>query len=98
MRDLKKLHPWVKGKAEELIKLCKKNGVEIIVTQTLRTKAEQDALYAQGRTKPGKKVTNARYPQSLHCWGIAFDIVPIIGGKAMWGRTDLFDKVGLLGE
>lgn len=98
MRDLNKLHPWVKGKAQELIKLCKANGVEIIVTQTLRTKAEQDALYAQGRTKPGKKVTNARYPQSLHCWGIAFDIVPIIGGKAMWGRTDLFDKVGLLGE
>lgn len=98
MKDLNKLHPWVKQKANELISLCKKNGIEIVITQTLRTKAEQDALYAQGRTTPGKKVTNAKYPQSLHCWGIGFDFVPIIGGKAMWNRTDLFDKVGLLGE
>jgi len=98
MRDLNLLHPWVKKKAEELILLCKENGIDILITQTLRTKEEQDALYAQGRTKPGKKVTNAKYPQSLHCWGIAFDFVPVIGGKAIWNRIDLFDKVGALGK
>lgn len=42
---------------------------------TLRTFAEQDAIYAQGRTKPGKKVTNARAGQSMHNYGLAVDIV-----------------------
>lgn len=88
----------MKQKAEELTKLCKQNGIDILITQTLRTKAEQDALYAQGRTAPGKKVTNAKYPQSLHCWGIAFDFVPIVGGKAIWNQPALFLKVGELGE
>jgi peptidoglycan L-alanyl-D-glutamate endopeptidase CwlK len=39
-----------------------------------RTWKEQDALYAQGRTKPGKKVTNAKGGQSNHNFGIAGDI------------------------
>ena len=98
MKDPNKLHPWVRTKANELIALCKANGISIIITQTLRTKAEQDALYAQGRTKPGSKVTNAKYPQSLHCWGIAFDFVPVIGGKAIWNKPEMFNRVGALGK
>jgi len=39
-----------------------------------RTFAQQDALFAQGRTKPGKKVTNARGGQSNHNFGIAWDV------------------------
>jgi peptidoglycan L-alanyl-D-glutamate endopeptidase CwlK len=47
--------------------------------------AEQDALYAQGRKKPGKKVTNAKAGQSIHNYGLAVDIVLIIDGKtASW--------------
>lgn len=42
---------------------------------TLRTFAEQDALYAQGRTTPGKVVTQARGGQSAHNFGAAIDIV-----------------------
>jgi peptidoglycan L-alanyl-D-glutamate endopeptidase CwlK len=63
----------------------------------LRTKAEQDAIYAQGRTKPGKIVSNAKYPQSLHCWGIAFDIAVKIGGKVTWDVTH-YKKVGSIGQ
>ena len=39
------------------------------------TNAEQDALYAKGRTKPGNIVTNAKGSsyRSQHQWGIAFD-------------------------
>lgn len=44
-------------------------------TYTLRTFEEQAALYAQGRTKPGKKVTNALPGQSFHQYGLAFDYV-----------------------
>ncbi len=43
---------------------------------TLRTYAEQDALYAQGRNgNPGKIVTQAKGGQSFHNFGLAFDIV-----------------------
>ena len=45
---------------------------------TLRTIAEQNELFAQGRTKPGKKVTNAKGGQSYHNYGLAFDIVLLI--------------------
>lgn len=53
-------------------------GVRLRFTHTLRTYAEQDALYAQGRTTPGKKVTNARGGQSIHNYGLAFDIVILL--------------------
>lgn len=50
-------------------------GVRLRFSQTLRTIAEQDALYAQGRTTKGKVVTNAKGGQSIHNYGLAFDIV-----------------------
>lgn len=56
----------------------------IRVTQALRTIADQDALYAQGRTKPGKKVTNVRGGNSWHNYGLAFDFVLLINGKISW--------------
>jgi peptidoglycan L-alanyl-D-glutamate endopeptidase CwlK len=45
---------------------------------TLRTFAEQDGLYAQGRTKPGAIVTKAKGGQSYHNYGLAIDIVLLI--------------------
>jgi len=96
-RDINLLHPELQVKAKQLIQEAAKAGYEIIITQTLRTKAEQDELYAQGRTKPGNIVTNAKYPQSLHCWGVAFDIAVVIGGKANWD-TRHYDKIGPIGE
>jgi peptidoglycan L-alanyl-D-glutamate endopeptidase CwlK len=45
---------------------------------TLRTFAEQDALFAQGRTKPGAVVTKAKGGQSYHNYGLAIDIVLLV--------------------
>lgn len=42
-------------------------GHPMFMTCTWRDPKEQEALYAQGRTKPGQKVTNARAWQSKHC-------------------------------
>ena len=58
MRDVKQLHPDLQKKITQLQDLCKKNGITIGISECLRTVAEQDAFYAQGRTKPGIKVTN----------------------------------------
>ena len=61
---------------------------------TLRTFAEQDALYAQGRTKPGAKITNAKGGQSYHNYGLAIDIVLLIGSAASWDTKSDFDGDG----
>ncbi|EUJ51783.1 M15 family metallopeptidase [Paenilisteria rocourtiae] len=45
-----------------------------VVNPCFRSKAEQDALYAQGRTKPGQIVTNAKGGQSNHNFGVAVDL------------------------
>jgi peptidoglycan L-alanyl-D-glutamate endopeptidase CwlK len=97
-RDLKLLHPTARKKAEALIEAARKKGITVIVCQTLRTKAEQEELYAQGRTKPGLRVTKARYPESLHCWGVAFDICVIKNGEADYKDIAAYNTIGKLGE
>jgi hypothetical protein len=88
-RRLAQVHPAVATRARAMIELLSQAGVEILITQGLRTWEEQDALYAKGRTVPpiGKKfiVTNARGGQSYHNFGLAFDIVVLDAlGKFDW--------------
>lgn len=47
-------------------------------SHVLRTFKEQDDLYAIGRTKPGRKVTNAKGGDSYHNYGLAVDIVELL--------------------
>ena len=62
------------------------------ITQTLRTFKEQDDLYAQGRTKPGKIVTNARGGQSNHNYGLSCDFCLIVNGKEIsWDTKKDYD-------
>jgi peptidoglycan L-alanyl-D-glutamate endopeptidase CwlK len=56
-------------------------NVQIIVIQGLRTFAESNALYAQGRTAPGPIVTDAPAGESYHNYGLAFDFAMITDGK-----------------
>jgi peptidoglycan L-alanyl-D-glutamate endopeptidase CwlK len=64
-------------------------SLSIQVTQGLRTWAEQDALYAQGRTEPGSIVTHSRGGFSWHNFGLAADLVPedIIPGQPDWNLS-----------
>ena len=75
---IKLLAPEVREEAmhiyEEICEALKGRAI-CRFSHTLRTNAEQEALYAIGRTKPGKKVTNARAGQSFHNYGRAIDIV-----------------------
>jgi peptidoglycan LD-endopeptidase CwlK len=101
-RDLKELHPTVQAKAKAFIDACKAQGIDLLVTSTYRDHESQNALYAQGRTAPGKKVTNAKGGQSFHNWRVALDVVPLRNGKPVWGTTGedgkLWQKVGEIGE
>lgn len=75
MRDITLCHPRLQTKAAQWIEACAKQGIKVKISETLRTVEEQDALYAQGRTKPGKIATNAKGSSysSQHQWGIAYD-------------------------
>ena len=74
-----------KAAAEALIDFAYACGVPIVITQGLRTIAEQDALYAQGRTKPGQIVTNARGGYSYHNFGVAIDFALLLpDGGVSW--------------
>ena len=52
----------------------------------LRSTARQQELYAQGRTKAGKKITwvDGVTKMSRHQSGDAFDIYAYVDGKASW--------------
>ena len=60
--------------------------------EVLRSEARQAELYAQGRSKPGKIVTNAKPGESYHNYGLSVDICLIIDGKeASWDTITDFD-------
>lgn len=98
MRDTTKLHPVLQNKLKTLKLLCEQNGLKLGISECVRTKSEQDALYAKGRTAPGNIVTNVKYPNSMHCWGIAFDFYRNDGKGAYDNSDGFFDKVGKLGQ
>lgn len=79
-----------------LVQKAAQNGVRIKIISGLRTYAEQDKLYAQGRSKPGKIVTNAKGGYSNHNFGIAFDI-GVFEGNSYLGDSPKYKAVGLLG-
>ena len=80
-RSLSELAPKVERAAIAAVAECGASGWPVLVTCTYRTGAEQDALYAQGRTKPGPKVTNAKAGQSFHQYRVALDLYPLVNGK-----------------
>ena len=59
-RKIDDLLPVVQEKVNKFIELCHNNDIDLLVTSTYRDNESQNQLYAQGRTLPGKKVTNAK--------------------------------------
>lgn len=97
-RKLDDLLPAVATKARALLSAAKRDGIELLVTSTYRDAECQDALYAQGRTTPGRRVTNAKGGQSWHQYRVAFDVVPLVAGKAIWDDRRIWQRIGALGE
>jgi hypothetical protein len=52
-------------------------GIRPLIYCGFRSFEEQLALFAQGRTKPGRIVTKAKPGESYHNYGLAFDWVPV---------------------
>ena len=96
-RRIEKLHPKIKCKSYDFInKVEKKLGIKLRVVQGLRTFSEQNALYAKGRTVPGKKVTWVKGGYSFHNYGLAIDVVEIKNGKANWNTK--WKQIAVIGK
>ena len=91
------LHPRVQAYARALYFKARDHDLVINIISGLRTYAEQDKLYAQGRTSPGNVVTNARGGYSNHNFGIAFD-VGLFERNQYLGESPMYKAVGALGE
>lgn len=92
---LQTLHPKLRDEAIALFKkaedaLTGKAKPRIVFA--LRSMAEQQAIYDQGRTKKGPIVTNAKPGASFHNWGLAIDFALIINGKEVsWDTVKDYD-------
>lgn len=99
-RLLSDLLPHVAAKAARMIEMANDELPidKLIITSTYRDYESQNALYAQGRTKPGDIVTNARGGYSWHNFQVAFDVVPVINGVAIWNNNILWRDIGEIGK
>ena len=95
-RAIVTLLPQVQPLARALVESAATIGIAIKVISGTRTYDEQNALYEQGRTKPGSIVTNARGGYSNHNFGIAFDIGVFEGGRYV-KESPAYKAVGALG-
>lgn len=96
-RDLNELHPKVKALALSLLEECKKQGMNIGISETYRSIARQDYLYAQGRTRAGAIVTYTKGSemQSYHQWRLAFDVFNNVRGAEY--DSNILKRVGAIG-
>lgn len=93
------LHPEIRAQAAAFVNQVEAQlGIQVRVTSGLRTFAEQNALYEQGRSTPGNIVTNARGGSSYHNYGLALDVVPMNAqGQPVWNSPH-WDAIGQLGK
>lgn len=92
-RDTSLLHPKLQTILPQIIQRCAALGLSVLITDGFRTKAEQDALYAKGRTAPGSVVTQVQWPNSAHCWGVAFDFCRNVKGREYDDSDGFFRRV-----
>jgi peptidoglycan L-alanyl-D-glutamate endopeptidase CwlK len=90
-RKPEQLAPKLQTAWNTLDKEMTEAGYDAILTCTHRSNEEQDKLYAQGRSEPGPRVTNAKAGQSKHNLvpAQAFDIAIMVNGKLDWNTNGL---------
>lgn len=107
-KKINELHPAIKDKAKRMIIEAEKDGIHLRIYEALRSFERQLVLYNQPWDKkdndgdglidePDEKVTNAKPGDGYHNYALAFDVVEIKDGKALWQNPN-WGYIGLLGE
>jgi peptidoglycan LD-endopeptidase CwlK len=89
----KRVYPiGVLKQVECVEKRLKDGGWTYKIYETYRSDRRQRWLYAQGRTRPGPRVTNVATAQTgNHYWGLGIDI---IHGTRLWSHERFFYWLG----
>lgn len=82
LQRLRSLAPELQRRVEWVIAVAAYFGADVAIVSGLRTQAEQDRLYAQGRTVPGPIVTWTR--NSAHTSGTAVDFAFRVNRAVDW--------------
>lgn len=83
-RSLNVIFPPMAEAALEALVQARKVYPDLQIFETYRSPARQEYLYAQGRTRPGKKVTDAKAMESWHNYGCALDVALLQDGQWSW--------------
>jgi peptidoglycan L-alanyl-D-glutamate endopeptidase CwlK len=95
--NIQTLLPAAQRTARQFMTKVSAAGFTIKIISGTRTFAEQDSLYAQGRTKPGPRVTNAKGGLSNHNYGVAWDIGVFQAGQYL-DDSPIYGQLGALGK
>ena len=91
IRDIKELTPEAQKACNLFMAECKKQGLNVLITETYRSQERQNYLYEQGRTRAGNKVTWTTH--SRHTSRRAWDICKNLKGHE-YDDTLFFKKCG----
>ena len=94
-RDISELTPVAKKACELFLQECKKQGLNVLITETYRSQARQNYLYEQGRTRKGNIVTWTK--KSRHTSRRAWDICKNVKGQE-YSDTSFFKKCGKIAK
>lgn len=97
-RDISLLRPDVEANCRRWIALCQENGLNVLVTNTVRDNEYQEYLYHQGRTRDGKIVTHSMIP-TFHSVdaGLAFDFCKNVKGHE-YDDIQFFERAGAIAK
>lgn len=90
-RDIKELSAQAQKACDLFMEECKKQGLNVLITETYRSQERQNYLYEQGRSRPGQVVTWTR--NSRHTSRRAWDICKDVKGQEYNDHT-FFRKCG----
>lgn len=95
------VHPRLIDAVDRIMQAMRELGFQMMVTDGVRTVAQQQALYAKGRTAPGRIVTKAdgvvhRSNHQLHDDGLghAVDCCFVVDGKPSWDESQPWPLYG----
>lgn len=90
------------GVHPDLVKVAHKalsiSPIDFGISYGVRTLAEQERLYAQGRTQPGPKVTwtmNSLHLPQKDNFAHAIDVLAYVDGKISWDEK-LYDRIAVV--
>lgn len=91
-RNVNLLYPPFNMLVQKALAACVAAGYKVSIFEAWRSPERQDYLYAQGRTRPGEIVTQAKAWQSFHQYGVACDIA-FLPAAGQWSWSGPWDAV-----